>query len=88
MLYPFFYLNQKLSDKYHYKGDYLYLFIFINNLTISLSSTVFSYLLVKSLNVLTNSKENIEHLFRIEEKKMRKDNNCHSQHSLVPLIIF
>ena len=69
-----FYLNQKISEKYHYDGDSLYLFIFINNMTIILSSTVFSYLLEKFLDSLTNSKGAIEQLFRIEEKKMRKNN--------------
>ena len=68
-----FFLNEKISDKYHYEGDSLYLFIFVNNMTINIVSTVVSYLLVKSLNQLTNSKEAIELLFREEEQKMRKN---------------
>ena len=68
-----FYLNQNISDKYHYEGDSLYIFTIVNNMTISVFSTIFSYLLVKSLNILTNSKESIEILFRKEEKKMRKN---------------
>ena len=68
-----FYLNQKLSDKYHYQGDNLYLFTLVNNLTISLTSTIFSYVLVKALNYLNNSKDSIENLFRKHEKIMRKD---------------
>jgi hypothetical protein len=70
-----FYSNQNISDKYHYNGDSLYLFIFVNNMTITVFSTVFSYLLVKSLNYLTNSKESIEQLFRKEEELMRENKN-------------
>ena len=68
-----FYLNQNISDKYHYEGDSLYLFIFVNNLTITLFSIIFSYLLVKVLYLLTNSKHAIEALFREEEQKMKKN---------------
>ena len=68
-----FYLNNKISEKYHYEGDSLYYFSFVNNITICVFSTVVSYLLVKSLYLLTNSKYKIESLFREEEKKMRKN---------------
>ena len=68
-----FYLNQNISDKYHYKGKHLYLFTLINNLTISLISTIFSFLLLKFLGFLTNSKDSIEELFRKQENIMRKD---------------
>ena len=68
-----FYSNQKISDKYHYEGDSLYLFMFINNITITLFSVGVSYFLVKSLNLLINSKGKIEILFREEEQKMRKN---------------
>jgi hypothetical protein len=68
-----FYNNQKISDKYHYEGDSLYLFILINNITVTISSFAFSYLLIKCLNILTNSKDQIESVFRREEKLMRKD---------------
>ena len=40
---------------------------------ISICSFLFSYLLIKSLSILTNSKEEIENLFRNEEKIMRKN---------------
>ena len=70
-----FYLNQKISDKYHYEGDYLYLYTLINNIIISIISSLSSFLLVISLNSLIESKDEIEKLFRIEEKKMRKDPN-------------
>ena len=68
-----FYLNQNLSDRYHYNGHNLYLFTLINNMTISVSSTLFSYILVKGLNFLNNSKDSIESLFRYHEKIMRKN---------------
>ena len=69
----FFYLNQNISDKYHYKGNNLFLFTLVNNLTIDIVSTVSSYILVKLLNYLNSSKESIENVFRVQEKKMRKD---------------
>ena len=68
-----FYLNQNISDKYHYKGKHLHLFTLINNLTISLISSIFSFLLVKFLAFLINSKDSIEKLFRKQENIMRKD---------------
>ena len=67
-----FYLNDNISDKYHYQGENLYWFTLVNNLTISIFSTVISYLLVKTLNILTNSKDAIELLFRKQEKLLRK----------------
>ena len=42
-------------------------------MTITIFSTVVSYLLVKSLNLLTNSKSKIKLLFKEEEQKMRKN---------------
>ena len=68
-----FYLNGKISDKYHYEGESLYLYIFVNNLTITIFSTVFSYLIVKLLYMLTNSKYSIQNLFRNEENLLRKN---------------
>ena len=68
-----FYFNQKISDKYHYEGNNLYYFILINNITITIFSTVFNYILVKCLNILINSKSEIENVFRNEEKLMRKN---------------
>ena len=68
-----FYFNNNISDKYHYEGDSLYYYILVNNMTIYIFSTVLSYVLVKSLNLLTNSKYEIESLFREEENKMRKN---------------
>ena len=68
-----FYLNENISDKYHYQGENLYFYTLINNLTISIFSTVFSYLLIKLLGCLTNSKDSIENLFRNQEELLRKN---------------
>ena len=68
-----FYLNDNISDKYHYDGESLYLYLLVNNIVITIFSTVFSYVIVESLNCLTNSKESIKEIFRNEEKMMRKN---------------
>ena len=68
-----FYFNEKISEKYHYEGDSLIIFTIINNMTISIFSTVSSYLLAKFLNFFTDSKDSIEDLFRNEEQMMRKN---------------
>ncbi len=69
----FFYLNQNISDRYHYQGNNLFLFTLVNNLTIDIVSTIASYILVKLMNYLISSKESIENVFREQEKHMRKD---------------
>ena len=71
----FFYSNEKISERYHYKGKNLFFYSIVNNLTISIASTLFSFLLVKFLSILTNSKDSIVSLFRKEEEKMRNDEN-------------
>ena len=68
-----FYFNENISDKYHYEGDSLYLYLFVNNIVITIFSTVFSYVLVKVLNCLTNSKESIKEIFRREEIMMKEN---------------
>ena len=70
-----FYLNKNISDKYHYEGENLYWFTLVNNLTISITSTLFSFILIKTLSLLINSKDSMENLFRKEEKIMRKNKN-------------
>ena len=69
-----FYFNDKISDKYNYSGKNIYLFTIFNNIFISLFSSFLSFILVNSLQFLTNSKDNVEELFRKEEKKLRDDN--------------
>jgi hypothetical protein len=71
----FFYLNQKISDRYHYRGENLFFYSIVNNLTISITSTLCSFLLFNLLSVLTNSKDEIVSIFRKEEEKMRNDKN-------------
>ena len=79
----FFYLNQNISDKYHYQGNNLFLFTLLNNMTIDFVSTVASYILVKLLNYLNSSKESIEKVFRAQEKKMRKDKKYKVEHKTI-----
>ena len=68
-----FYFNDHISDKYHYEGKNLYLFTTFNNFIISFISTLLSFSIVNALQLLTNSKDEIEELFRVEEKKMRQN---------------
>ena len=68
-----FYFNDNISDKYYYKGNQLFLFTLVNNISISIISLFLSYSLETILQFFTNSKESTEELFREEEKKMRKD---------------
>ena len=68
-----FYFNSNISDRYHYEGKSLFWFSLLNNLMITIISSILSFLLSITLNFLTNSKEDIEEIFRKEEKKMRKD---------------
>ena len=69
-----FYFNDNISDKFYYEGDNIYIFSIFNNFFISFLSTFLSFSLVNCLQLLTNSKDSVEGLFRDEEKKMRKDN--------------
>ncbi len=70
-----FYFNDNISDKYRYDGDSLYLFLFINNIVKTFFSTFVSFIMVKSLYFLSNSKDSIEQIFRVEEKMMRQEKN-------------
>lgn len=71
----FFYLTKKISDRYHYSGGNLFFYSIVNNLTISIISTLCSFLLFNLLSLLTNSKDEIVNIFRKEEEKMRNDKN-------------
>ena len=68
-----FYFNSNISDRYHYEGKSLFWFSLLNNLAITIISSILSFFLSITLEFLTNSKEDIEEVFRKEEKKMRKD---------------
>ena len=77
-----FYLSDNISDKYHYSGKSLLLFTLINNLTISLASTIVTLILLHFFESLTHSTSKIEVLFREQEillkadKKYKVDENC------------
>ena len=66
-----FYFNQKISDKYYYKGNDIFWFNLLNNLTISFISFIISFVIVAIFDLCTNSKDNIEEVFREKEKKMK-----------------
>jgi len=65
-----FYFSDKISDKYHYKKNNLFLFTIINNLSISLISTLLSTIMITFLRAMTNSRNKMEKMFREQEKKM------------------
>ena len=68
-----FYSTTKISERYQYEGDYLYFYSLVNNLTISLFSSLTSFVLRLVLKYLINSKKRIEKIFRQEEKIMLKN---------------
>ena len=68
-----FYFNSNISDRYYYEGNSLFWFSLFNNTAISLISSILSFLICIVLQFLTNSKENVEEVFRKEEKKMREN---------------
>ena len=70
-----FYFSDNISDKYHYTGKYLFWYTLFNNILISLISTVLSLILGGILNLLAESKDNLEDEFKEEEKKLREDPN-------------
>ena len=70
-----FYFSDNISDKYHYTGKYLFWYTLFNNILISLISTVLSLILGGILNLLAESKDNLEDEFKEEEKKLREDSN-------------
>jgi len=69
----FFYSNQKISDKYHYNGNNLRLFVLVNNITISLFSTIVSILIINFLSVLTQSKRRINKIFNEIKNKSNQN---------------
>ena len=70
-----FYFNSNISDKYYYKGNNKFFFTIFNNISISVISTFISLALLIFFQILTTSKDDIEELFRKEERKMRRDSN-------------
>ena len=70
-----FYLSDNISDSYHYTGENKLLYSLMNNLTISFFSTIFSYILLFIFNYLIQSNNNIEYIFRKQEKLLKSDKN-------------
>ena len=68
-----FYLSDNISDKYHYTGSSLLLFTLVNNLTISLASSIVSFILLYFFQTLTQSTHKIESLFREQETLLKAD---------------
>ena len=67
-----FYLDDKISQKYHYaKG--LFLFAFSNNITVILLSTFVGFLFMTLFTNLSNSSNEIRNVFRAEEQKLIKN---------------
>ena len=70
----FFYLDDKISEKYHYARG-LFLFAFSNNITVILLSTLIGFLFMTLFTNLSNSSNDIRNLFREEEEKLMKNKN-------------
>jgi hypothetical protein len=70
-----FYFNSNISDKYHYNGNNKFFYTIFNNMSISVISSFISLVLLIFFKILTTSKDDIEDLFRKEERKMRKNSN-------------
>ena len=68
----FFYLDDKISKKYHYTKN-LFLFTFSNNITIILLSTFIGFILITIFTNLSNSIYTIRNVFRKEEEKIKKN---------------
>jgi hypothetical protein len=71
----FFYLSDNISDKYNYKGHHRILFSLVNNLVISLASTLVCDILLMIFQSLTHSSDKIKKIFEEEETKMKDDKN-------------
>ena len=71
-----FYFSNKISDKYHYKGNNLFIFTLFNNISICLISTFLSILIITLLTYLTNSKNEILNVIK-EGKKIKNNKNNH-----------
>jgi len=70
-----FYLSDNISDKYHYTGPNKELYSILNNITISLVSTIVSYILLYFFQSLTQSSDKIEDLFKDQENMLKADKN-------------
>ena len=67
----FFYLDDKISEKYYYTKS-LFLFAFSNNITVILLSTLVGFLFMTLFTNLSNLANEIRNIFRNEEEKLMK----------------
>ena len=70
----FFYLDDKISEKYQYAKNF-FLFAFSNNITVILLSTFIGFLFMTLFTNLSNSSNDIRNIFRKEEEKLIKNKN-------------
>ena len=68
-----FYLSDNISDIYHYSGINKLFFSLINNLIISLISTITTIILLFFFQSLTKSSNKIQNLFRAQEKLLKEN---------------
>ena len=69
-----FYLDDKISEKYHYAKN-MFIFAFSNNLTVIFLSTFVGFLFMTLFTNLSNSSNDIRNIFRNEEIKLKKNKN-------------
>ena len=81
-----FYLSDNISDKYHYEGKNALLFSMVNNIVISLFSTVISFLLIYFSQSLVQSTNKITQLFRNEEDLLKSDKKYKVRNDKIHLI--
>ena len=68
-----FYMSENISDKYHYTGPNRLFFSLINNMTKTIVSTIFGYILLFIFQSLSQSSDTIVKLFRTQDDLLKKD---------------
>ena len=68
-----FYLSDNISEKYHYQGSNRELFSLVNNLTISLVSTIVTIILLTFFRSLIQSEKKTQNLFREQENLLNEN---------------
>ena len=66
-----FYFSEKISDKYNYRGHNIFWYNLLNNLSISVICSIVSYIIAIIFQLFTNSKDDIEDIFKKEERKLK-----------------
>ena len=81
-----FYFSSKISEKYHYKGKDIYAFTLINNISISIISTLLSSVMVLLLKFLITSKNKIQDVIMgKKDLNENKKNNVNKQEYILKL---